>query len=93
MTATGAAPGRSSSESIRRSAAGDTARPRKYSPVTYSVLALVGLPTDGQGLVVSVEVSEKRGKDGILVAKRLERAVWEHADDHGAFIARPRHAL
>jgi len=44
MTATGAAPGRSSSESIRRPAAGDTARPRKYSPVTYSVLALVACP-------------------------------------------------
>src|SRR5713226_8344410 len=44
ITATGAAPGRSSSESIRRPAAGDTARPRKYSPVTYSALALVACP-------------------------------------------------
>src|ERR1035438_8194757 len=44
ITATAAAPGRSSSESIRRPAAGDTARPRKYSPVTYSALALVACP-------------------------------------------------
>src|SRR5207245_2208701 len=43
-TATGVAPGRSSSESIRRPAAGDTASPRKYSPVTYSVLALRACP-------------------------------------------------
>ena len=33
-----------------------------------------GLPADGQVMVVSVEVSEERGKDGILLAKRLERA-------------------
>src|SRR5260370_23300899 len=56
-----------------------------------------GLPPDGQGLVMSVEVSEKRGKDGILLAKRLakrlECPVWEDAKDHGAFIARPRQAL
>src|SRR2546430_16590275 len=44
ITAAGAAPERSSSESIRRPAAGDTPRPRKYSPVTYSVLALVACP-------------------------------------------------
>src|SRR2546426_4356799 len=44
ITATGAAPGRSSSESIRRPAAGDTSRPRKYSSVTYSALALAACP-------------------------------------------------
>ena len=42
-----------------------------------------GLPSDGQGLVTSVEVSEQRGKDGILLAKRLanrqESPVWENA--------------
>ena len=52
---------------------------------------------DGQGLVLPVEVSEKRGKDGILLAKRLakpfKRPVWEDAKDHIAFVARPRHAL
>src|SRR6185437_9404467 len=41
-----------------------------------------GLPPDGQGLVMSAAVSEKRGKDGILPAQRLERAVWEDAKDH-----------
>src|SRR5260370_14136764 len=40
LTATGAAPGRSSSESSRRPAAGDTRSARQYSPVTYYVLAL-----------------------------------------------------
>src|SRR5260370_36231587 len=44
ITAPGAAPARSSLELIRRPAAGDTARPRKYSPVTYSALALVACP-------------------------------------------------
>src|SRR5260370_800921 len=48
ITATGAAPGRSSSDSIRRPAAGDTARPRKYSPGTYSVLALMACPRTDQ---------------------------------------------
>jgi hypothetical protein len=52
-----------------------------------------GLPANGQGLVMSVEVSEERGKDGILLAKRLERGVWEDAKDHVAFVAGPRHAL
>src|SRR5262249_2813845 len=36
------------------------------------------LPADGQGTVVSVEVSEECGKDGILLAQRLERAVREY---------------
>ena len=30
---------------------------------------------------MSVEVSEKRGKDGILLAKRLKRGIWEDAKD------------
>ena len=52
-----------------------------------------GLPADGQVTVVSVEVSEERGKDGILLAKRLERAVREHPADQGAFVARPETCL
>src|SRR5205085_10080294 len=56
-----------------------------------------GLPPDGQGLVMSVEVSEKRGKNGILLAKRLakhlECSVWEDAKDHVAFVAGRRQAL
>src|SRR5205085_5036474 len=43
----------------------------------HGTRALASLPPDGQGAVVSVEVSEKRGEDGILLAQRLERAVWE----------------
>src|SRR4029077_9560143 len=42
-----------------------------------------GLPTDGQGTGVSVEVSEDRGEDGILRAQRLERAVREDPADQG----------
>jgi len=42
---------------------------------------------------MSVEVSEQRGKDGILLAKRLESAVWEDAKDHVAFVAGPSQAL
>src|ERR1039457_150403 len=51
------------------------------------------LPLNGQVKGVSVEVSEERGKHGILLAKRLERAVREHPADHGAFVARPENAL
>src|SRR5206468_9234374 len=35
-----------------------------------------GLPADGQVMVESVEISEERGKDRILLAQRFERAVW-----------------
>ena len=52
-----------------------------------------GLPADGQGTVLCVEVSEERGEDGILLAQRLERAVREDPRDQRAFVARPENAL
>src|SRR5204863_1630859 len=51
------------------------------------------LPADGQVTGLSVKVSEERGKDGILLAKRLERAVREDPGDQGAFVTRPEKAL
>src|SRR5213078_1167061 len=85
ITATGAAPGRSSSESIGRPAAGDTAKPRKYSPVTYSVLAFVACPRMARVLLCPLKYPKSVEKTGFL-AKRLESAVWEDAKDHVAFV-------
>src|SRR5213078_2296207 len=85
ITATGAALGRSSSASSRRPAAGDTARPRKYSPVTYSVLALMACPRMARVLLCPLKYPKSVEKAGFL-AKRLESAVWEDAKDHVAFV-------
>ncbi len=76
-----------------------TSRGRRYGQAAKILAGDVlragahGLPPDGQGLAMSVEVSEKRGEDGILLAQRLERAVREDPADHVAFVARPEHAL
>src|SRR5204862_3478754 len=72
---------------------------RRYCQATEIVAGDVlrarahGLTADGQSAVMSVEVSEDRGKDGILSAKLLERGVREHPADQCSFVARPENAL
>src|SRR5215470_6213123 len=93
ITATGAAPERSSSESIRRPAAGDTARPRKYSPVTYSTLAVVACPRTARLRVCPLKYPKSVEKTGFSLRSVSNAALGEHPADHLGLVARPENAL